>query len=502
MNKKRIGALLLATTLGLGLLAGCAPKNAPDSGSRDTIVFPSMVKSEAFNPVDGSTTDKVAMHQIYDTLVNLDNDGNPSPCLAERWEEAADGITVTFHLRKGVKFHNGADFTADDVIYTLDTFFEAPNNAYAHVYLGDYKKVDDYTIEVTKASVYGKIYNFFAENPYILCKSAYEADPEGYGKNPIGTGAYKFVSKGADDSVTLVANEDYFLGAPAIKNAIIKAPLDASTAVVALETGEADIIHNLDATQLALVQNNDKLKVNITAGYSMNTLMMLGGQFKGDVNLRQAVWHAVNRDNAITLANEGVGTPATNFYADRIMGDMAGIVTFDGYDLEVAKDYLSKSNYDPSKPITMSISADMANLAQSIQADLKAIGVDMKIEQLDTNAFYDKLLGGNVEITLLAFGTDMQACEDMLAFLTATNTVYGPCVENSPVFDQLVADMASVADTTARAEMVKQALEIQIELANFVPIFEPTFNTVYAADLDGMNPTSAATYIYYLKDLK
>lgn len=469
------------------------------AADKDTLVFISHMTSETLDPLttaSSSGVDKNAMHQIFDCLLQFDNDGNPIPCLAESWEDTDDGKAVLFHLRQDVTFHDGTPFNADAVVYTFDKQFENPLTAYITTYYTACEKVDDYTVKITKATPHVALLPMMAEGPFIVSPTAYEKGAEEFAKNPVGTGAYKFESQGADQYVHLVANEDYFDGAPYFKKVIIRTPVDSSTAIVALQNNEADIAINVTPNQLALVEEDPNLTAEVNTGWSIKYLNFYAEPFTSDENLRKAVYYAINRENAAMFNNEPETVPATTLYPLRVMGDYADLQTIDGYDVAKAQEYLAQSNYN-GESLKLYISANEASIAQSVQADLQAIGINVEIVQLDTNAYYAKISDGTCQMTILDFGTDQVSTEDMLNFYVSTG-YYGNFVYKTPEYDELMKQIDNEYDPAARRELVKQALEMQYSFYNMVPMYESYFNFVHRSDLTGFNPVSGANYVYYL----
>ena len=469
------------------------------AADKDTLVFISHMTSETLDPLttaSSSGVDKNAMHQIFDCLLQFDNDGNPVPCLAESWEDTDDGKAVLFYLRQDVTFHDGTPFNADAVVYTFDKQFENPLTAYITTYYTACEKVDDYTVKITKATPHVALLPMMAEGPFIVSPTAYEKGAEEFAKNPVGTGAYKFESQGADQYIHLVANEDYFDGAPYFKKVIIRTPVDSSTAIVALQNNEADIAINVTPNQLALVEEDPNLTAEVNTGWSIKYLNFYAEPFTSDENLRKAVYYAINRENAAMFNNEPETIPATTLYPLRVMGDYADLQTVDGYDVAKAQEYLAQSNYN-GETLKLYISANEASIAQSVQADLQAIGINVEIVQLDTNAYYAKISDGTCQMTILDFGTDQVSTEDMLNFYVSDG-YYGNCVYKTPEYDALMEQIDNEYDADARRELVKQALDMQYSFYNMVPMYESYFNFVHRSDLTGFNPVSGANYVYYL----
>lgn len=508
---KRVISLLCIFAMVFSL-AACGGNNAGKNSAansktekkdKDTLVFISHMTSETLDPLTTASAtgvDKNAMHQIFDCLLRFDDEGQPIPNLAESWEETEDGRAVVFHLREDVKFHDGTPFNADAVVYTFEKYLSNPLTEYVKTYYTGCEKIDEYTVKVTKATPHVALLAMMAESPWIVSPTAYEKGAEEFAKNPVGTGAYKFESQGSDQYVHLTANEEYFRGAPYYKKVIIRTPVDSSTAVVALQNNEADIAINLTPNQLKVVEKDKNLTAEVNTGWSIKYLSFYAEPFTSDENLRKAVYYAINRENAAEFNNEPEIIPAETLYPLRVMGDYADLYTVDGYDLDKAKEYLAKSNYN-GETLSIYISANEASIAQSVQADLQAIGINVEIVQLDTNAYYAKITDGSCQMTIVDFGTDQVSTEDMLKFNVSTG-YYGPYVYTTPEYDALVEKIDQEYDAKVRRGLVKEAIEMQAGFYNSVPMYESYFNFVHRSELTGFNPISGANYVYYLGDIK
>ena len=270
---------------------------------KDDLVIIGMLTAESLNPFDLGSSDKVVNFQIFDSLVRYGSDGTIEAGLAESWNLEDDGLTLTFTLRSGVEFHDGTALTADDVIFSLDMLFQQPMNSWMRQYVASWTKVDESTIQVVKVTPFAKVLNILADRLYVSPKAAATLETidagldteseqwvfgEAFLSNPFGTGAYKFVSQSEDKSITLVANADYYRGEAAITNVIVTAPVDASAAVIKLETGEADIIFGVPAAQKAIITGNEDLEYEEAAGWGMHPLLLIGDDFD-DLNLRKAI---------------------------------------------------------------------------------------------------------------------------------------------------------------------------------------------------------------------
>lgn len=496
---KKASLLTLFLLVAMLILAACGQgaDNGAATDEKDSFTFVSFMTTETLDPTSGIDIDKPVAHAIYDTLVCFAPDASIEPMLAESWTESDDGMSVTFNLRHGVKFHNGEEMTADDVIYTFDTMLEKPQYFKLVDYIKSYEKIDDYTVRFEKTAPYVKIFNVMAEHSYIVCKSAHEADPASYEVTPIGTGPYTFDSFDVDDSVKLKAFEDYWGEPAAFEYAIVKPYMDPATCVVALETGEIDMALWLPVAQTALVESNPDLTlVTEENSWSVNSLLLMGDILNNDINLRRAIFHGINPENAIKLGNDGKGVPSKNLFADRVMGDYAGIIDFVGYDEQLARECLSQSNYK-GEDIYLAF-YDGVNIAESIQADLKALGINIKLEQLSANDWSTKVYGGEVDIAMAEFGGNMWSVEDGMTLYSQRNASYGVHMAKNDEYEALLDAIAAETDADARRDLVKQAQQTLYDMATMVPLFGATFNYAYGPNIKYDYTCSAPTYVFYL----
>ena len=492
---KKTLALVLVLVMALTLFAGCKQE---ETAAKDTLTFVTYQAPDNLDPMYSVWGEKNTLHNIYDCLVKFDANGKMAPALAESWTLSEDGLTYTFKLRQGVTFHDGSAFSADDVIFSLDTMMTSAMNGYLTVYFASWSKVDDYTVTVSRNAPSVSLLEALALVGFIVPSETYNA--ETFPTAPIGTGAYKFVSQAEDDSVTLVANENYFLGAPSIKNIIVKAPLDASAAVIALETGEADVLSYVTVDQLSLIQANDELTSVTGDTYYNLILLMMGETLKNDLNLRKAIYHGINPQNAIDVSQNGVGTPCTDMFAKKLLGDLVGKVNVTGYDEALARDYLAKSNYDGSK-LKLTITPDVAADAQSIQADLHKIGIEIEIEQLDPNDWTTKLVNGEIEMTLGGFGSEMQSSTDLLSSFSVNSSYYGSNMGRTQAYDDYFAQLGQATDEATRTDLIVKCMQEIYEGAGFVPLYDCTASSAFNKSVKGINGTNAATYIFYFGEL-
>ena len=274
---KRLVSLALSAALALSLLAGCGNSadpqttgTAPAGGNegtgeaKDTIVW---AQSGDINSLDFHVGKQYLSYgvtcNIFDTLVSWDADNNVIPMLATEWE-FLDEDSIQFKLREGVTFHDGEPFTAEDVKYTYERARDHTIVKNNFSWLESVDVVDDYTVVINTIGAYSPVLNALC-SPLcgIMPKHLMEANENAMAEFPIGTGPYKFVEWKRGDQLEFTAFEDYYLGAPKIKNVIWKIIPEGSSRTIALEAGEVDMLVEVENMDVERMQRNPELTTSL-----------------------------------------------------------------------------------------------------------------------------------------------------------------------------------------------------------------------------------------------
>lgn len=498
---KRLRYPILAVLLIAALFSGCGTKGGK---AKDTLTVMAAFPAQSMDPCSGKMGDRLAYHAMFDTIVNYDDKGGVRPNIAASWTKSDDGMTYTFTLREDVKFHDGTTLTADDVIYTFDSMMATPMYRQFYQVYTKWEKVDARTVRFTAATPAVNLPATLATMGFIVPKAARSADPAAFEAKPIGSGPFKFVSRAADGAIEAEAFGDYFRGKPAFAKVVVKPPVEPSTAVVALQNGEVDLVTNIPAAQTPLIKADKKLELVELSGWSFYALGLMGPQLRDDPELRKAIYHGIDREKMVQVASEGVGKPASDFINTRVLGAAAGsIKDYVGYDQAMAKDFLGKSKYKPGAALSITVMPTESAMAQSIQDDLKKIGITLEIEQLDVNAWGEKVMKGTAQMTILPFGS---AGEDspvgILSVLSKTYPYLGKDMYSTPEYEDLIARIKGEPDAAKRGELAKEAVRLQYSYANLVSLFDSMSNFARSRSVANIDPMSAATTVYYLGDFK
>ena len=523
MKNTKLAALLLALAMILSM-AACgakeetpAPTTSTQPGTEATTTPAETPKADVKYAVDENTVvvctanetpsvtarghNAVAgnyMNQMtYESLMALDMQLVPQPLLAEsyEYEEQADGSMLwTFHLRQGIKFHNGEEMKAVDVVASLDEAKQSPDVAtYANGF-NDVKAVDDYTVTMTTPGpsaslLYDLCHHGNAVVPAALIESGHDFNEE-----PIGTGPYMMTEWKISESVSFVAFADYWKGEAPIKNVIWKVIPEGSARTIALQAHEVDYVVELDSNDMGLVSDDANLTLINNAGLGHSWLCINNEKKPFDnVNVRKAMNAAVNKDDIVTVALNGAGIAAIGQTPYGLMGfDGTG---YDGYDVELAKKYAEESGVDLTTVSFEVICSDdtKRRAGQVIQSNLSDnLGMTVELASMDLATYLSETAAGNFEGFIGGYNSS-----DMTSFLkgvyhSANINASNKTRTNDAHLDELIDKACTTVDNAAREEVLKETSRYLNSLCCQIPIYQSATLSAHNAGLKNvvMNPAN------------
>ncbi|HEX3040453.1 MAG TPA: ABC transporter substrate-binding protein, partial [Caproiciproducens sp.] len=437
--KKRFTAvlsliLMCATVLtacgnsGAGQTASGAQSTGKASAAVDSYLNVSMGSDENPTTLDvQKTTEYYGVPlNIFDRLVEcqtVDNQTKIVPGLAESWEISKDGLTYTFHLKKGVKFSNGEEFKADDVVFTVNRMMDPNTKAdNTDVYnmikgaqdvfdgkaktVAGIKAVDDYTVQMTLEKAFAPfLANLAVPGASIYNRKATEAAGDKFGIDPastVGTGPFSVKSWTVNSEILLVKNANYFKGAPKLEGVRFKIVTDANTAKMMFENGELDVFDTAGSrSQISYFKKSDKWKNNIVSGpiagiyyYAFNESV----KPLDNVKVRKALQMAIDRKSILDQMYDGEGVVANTIVPSDILGYNKDAKEIK-YDVNAAKQMLADAGYPNGFDLEIfqaNDSAETLQCNQVIQSLLGQIGVKVKITQLDKATYLAKRKDGGL----------------------------------------------------------------------------------------------------------
>jgi len=475
--------LLSSLILVLALVAvGCAPAQpaatpVPPTGE---IVVAQTLEPTTIDPnMDTLILIQSIMANMFDPLVQFDAEMNLVPALAESWE-MKDPVTYEFKLRKGVKFHNGQELTSADVKYTVEWILDKENKSKQvryFKYIDAVETPDDYTVVIKLADPYAPMLSNLSMLWIVPKKTIEEMGREKFAKNPIGTGAYKFVEWLKDQRLVMEANEDYWRGAPKIGRVVWRTIAEDSTRLAELRTGGVDIAIRVPVAQVGLLEKDENLKVVSvpTLRTKWVTLNTWGEPFS-DKRVRQALNYAVDKEEIVKALYEGSAHIAGQPYAPAVLGYNPDVKPYP-YDPEKAKTLLAEAGYPDGLEVVLDVDEPVhQEPAQAIAGQLAKVGIKVQVNIGDPDQLWEKFLAKEMESTYMMHCNNILLDADYCTGLHFDSQRRG-LYYNSPETDELIVAGAQASDRAERSGIYHELAAKLHEEAPVIFLWE--LNDVY-----------------------
>ena len=506
--KKKFG-LLVTIILSMLFLVACGgngdKKEGADAGAstgKDTLVIAQGADAKSLDPHASNDNPSSNIRvQIYDRLMDLDDNGVPQPMLAESWERP-DDKTIIFHLRKGVKFHNGDEMKASDVKFSLERALASPEVSHILTGINGVEVLDDYTVKVTTEKPMAAILNNLAHTTIaILSEKATKEAGDKFGQNPIGTGPYKFVSWQSGDRVTLEAFPEYWQGEAPVKNVVFRNIVEETNRTIGLETGELDIIYDIQGMDKNKLKDDDRFVVIEGPQVSMT---YLGFNMKkapyDNPKVREAISYAIDQKPIIDTVFLGAGEPANSIIGPNVWGyyDVEKYTQ----DIEKAKALLAEAGYPNGfkAKIWVNDNPVRRDTAVILQDQLKQIGIDLAIETVEWGAFLDGTARGDHEMFLLGWGTVTRDPDYGMYELISTATMGAAgnrSFYSNPTVDKLLEEGRTELDPEKRKAIYKEIQEIIRKDIPMYMIIYPLQNVVTQKNIKNFKLDPANSHKIY-----
>lgn len=348
--------------------------------------------------------------QIFDTLVLQNKDLELEPALAESWEQI-DDVTWEFKLREGVKWHNGEDFTAADVVFSLPRAIESETVGYIVNMIDPetIEAVDDYTVRLATYEPFAPLLAHLS-HPAIsmMNEKAVEDAGEEVNIQPVGTGPYKFVSWDPGVEIVLERNEDYW-GEPAQTQKVVFRPVPENTnRTIEVETGNVHIAYDIPPSDVTRVEEDENL--TLYRGMNLSTTYIGFNTQKepfDNIKVRQAINHAVNMDEVVEAVYEGVGSKASGPLGSNVAFANQDLVPYE-YNPELAKEMLAEEGYnegDISLVIWTNDNQLRMDIAEIVSHQLGEVGINATMEVVEWGAYLDRTANGEHDMFILGWVT-------------------------------------------------------------------------------------------------
>lgn len=456
--------------LGLSLfITGCGGEKQNEKISNDIVVSqgskPKSLDPNMYNEIPALTVTE----QIFNTLLRVDENGNIVPELAESYEYVTP-TELVIKLKQGVKFHNGDVLTSKDVVFSINRMLDKPASRIMIDAISKVEAIDEYTVKLTLSKPSSPLL-FGLAHPLtaILNEKDTLAKNDVIATDPMGTGPYKFVEWGSGEKIELVAFDDYFEGRPKIDALTYRAITENSSRLAALETGEIDIAYNMDAIDSGAISQNEDLQLisQPTTSTEYITFNTTKAPFDNK-DFRKAVNYALNKQSMSDSIFMGKARPANSIINPNVFGHSDTVEGYP-YNVEKAKEYLAKSGVkDTSFTLFVNDSTTRLQLAQIIQANLKEIGIDMKIETLEWGAYLQRTAQGEHQAFLGGWVSGTSDADIVLFPLLHSSSHGGAgnrAFYTNKEFDKIVDEARLVSSPEERKALFLKAQDILQEEA-------------------------------------
>ena len=432
-----------------------------------------------------------AVGYVFDGLVRFTPDAQVVPGLARAWDVSTDGLTYTFHLRTGVKFHDGRPFTARNVVGTFQRVLDPATKGgrgwplfpirgakeYADgkgTTISGLTAPNDTTVVITLAEP-------LAIFPKLLAMPVAAIVPDSpaanFGENPIGTGPWKFVEWKHDDYLLFAKNPTYFDGAPKADSLMARIVPEPSTAVAEFESGNVDVLYVPEGETRNWEQTDEK-KAMLLSAPALRMVYIAINTTRGplaDVRVRQALNYATDSKSILDGIVSGRGNLSAGVIPPALPG---GDSTRRGYtrDVAKAKQLLAAAGYPNGIDIELwsSQTPPFPRISQAVQANLLEAGVRVKLVQRDASSMREAARAGQTDMALKDWFADYPDAENFLfPLLHSTNKGVGGNVSfySNPRYDQLVSNARRELDDAKRVAMYVEADKLAYNDAPMIYLF-------------------------------
>ena len=531
MRKSKLLCLVLALCMCVSVLAACGDgsttpttttttTDATVSGGNPEVGTMFEVALTApftgFDPL--RTNDSASTYvnaQVYETLYRIDPVTGEYVCLlAEALPEFnEDGTSCTIKLREGVKFHDGTPFNAEAVKHTF-SLIQDPEFGSARASIANsidtMEIIDEYTIKFNLKYEDGVIIAKFAHtNSAIVSPTAQQN--QDLMVAPVGTGPYKFVSSVSGSNVVLTANEEYWAGAPAIKDVTMTIIAEESTAIARMETGEADFMPNLSVEQMARVNGMNGVTVGTSDAAQIYYMALRGDSYKNPImanaEFRKALAMAVDKEGYVAYMMEGMAEPAKSVLGPKITGYTVDAEKVNvAYDPEGVKAILAANPGWAEEEICFLVPTTPAyqKLGEYIQANMIAAGFkNVKIESIDWSAWLvESKVDDRFDVTLAAWSNvTRDGSELMEPNFHSENGAKRVRLnaEDAAIVDEYIMNSKTTSDMAVRTENLQACNAVLQGQAYVQPIYNGTNIFCYNENYTGVTRDPGGTF--YLVDM-
>ncbi|WP_396934487.1 ABC transporter substrate-binding protein [Mycolicibacterium sp.] len=426
------------------------------------------------------------LENVFDTLVEPDENLQMRPALAKSWEVSPDQLTWTFHLRDGVTWHDGTPLTADDVVYSYRRIIdEQLTNVDKFSAVSDVTAPDPATVRIRVVHATPNLLTNLGGFKGMAIVQRSNVESGQIATHPIGTGPFSFAGRKSGDSITLKANPRYWGGPPHVSGVTFRFISEPSTALSALQAGEIDWTDSVPPQRVAQLRNDDSLTLAVTPSNDYWYLALNEAkQPWNDVRVRQAIAYAIDRD-AIAAATS-YRTATVNQLA--IPQGNPWYTAYDRYryDIEEAEKLLHEAGATP-QTLDMLVTSEYpetVTAAQIVADNLAPLGITVNIRTVDFASWLDEQNSGHFDMLMMGWLGNIDP-DDFYYAQHHTNGTSNAQKFSDPEVDRLLDAGRVETDEAKRKDLYAKAATRIADEVSYLYLYNPSVIQAWATNLSG-----------------
>lgn len=488
MRKPAVSTAVAVLSALLLMVAGCSTGQRVDLGDgAGNLIAAIAGEPDQLDPHKTSAYFSFeVLENVYDTLVEPDENLEMQPALAESWQVSPDQLTWTFRLRPGVTFHDGSPFTADDVVFSYRRIIdEELTNVDKFSAVTDVTAPDPLTVVIRLDRPTPNLLTNVGGFKGMAIVSRKNVESGQIATNPVGTGPFAFAGQKSGDSITLRANSDYWAGPPKVPGVTFRFISEPSTALSALQAGEIDWTDSVPPQRVTQLENDDSLHLAVTPSNDYWYLAL--NQAKApwdDVRVRQAIAYGIDRE-AIVQATS-YGTSALNQLA--IPDGNPWFTPYDtyNYDLDKARSLLQEADAQPQNldMLVTSEYPETVTAAQIIADNLAPLGITVNIRTVDFATWLDEQNTGNFDMLMMGWLGNIDP-DDFYYAQHHTDGTSNAQKFSDPEVDRLLDAGRVETNRGARADDYAKAATLIADNVSYIYLYNPSVIQAWTPELQG-----------------
>ena len=517
MKKKRLASLFLCMAMLLSIFSGCAANNGDanssngtntnagdggtDSGEvtyKEELIFANAIDVTSVDKMENNTViGWMLWNLIYDGLTYKDPEtAEIKLALAESYETPSDTEYI-FHLKQGVKFHNGDELTSKDVVHTYERALTMPANSTYVANIESCEAVDEYTVRYVLKEPSAVFLEYMAE-PSMKIESLKAYEDNGNAFINCGTGPYKFVEWVPSDHLTVEKFDDCWDTGAVTERITMRVIPEGSARVIALQNGEVDIALEPPTIDLSYISDDPNCELVQLPACKLDYFSFNSQKAPFDnYNVRHAMAMAVNKQEIIDVVLEGNGRPANNVVGYGTKSYSEDLETVP-YDVEAAKEELAQAGYPEGFSFSVTLNGDVRErVAQVLQAQFSQLGIEMTINNWDNATHRQHINSGEFDSSVSAWSNSGDP--DVILRNLFHSSMVG--VNNrtwlaDPEIDEQMDYLVTLSDEEERMEGYKALQQELLDTCVMIPLYYETLNIGIRSNVEGILYESGGAHWY------